>query len=110
MTKFWYKYGKLQYADNPIRVFSAFGGLAIYQYEAIRDINYQLIFNNDNRVEVYCEHCSIYYQMQKNGYERVFINPNMYLHYQAVTFNIVFNTLKRKIRFIISKFIKQYTV
>jgi hypothetical protein len=89
------KYGKLKYDDSPIRVFSAFGGLAIYRYEAIKDVNYQLIFNNDDRVEVYCEHYSIYYQMNKMGYDRIFINPGMYLKYQAVTLNIILNTMKR---------------
>ncbi|MDR0681163.1 MAG: glycosyltransferase family 2 protein [Dysgonamonadaceae bacterium] len=89
------KYSKICCGDALVRVFSAFGGLAIYRYEAIKNIEYQLIFNNDNRVEVYCEHYSLYFQMKKNGYDRVYINPNMYLKYQAVTLKIIFKTLIR---------------
>jgi hypothetical protein len=101
------EYGKIQYKDAPVRVFSAFGGLAIYRYEAIKNIDYQLIFNNDDKVEVYCEHYSIYFQMKKLGYDRVFINPNMYLKYQAVTLNIILKSIKRSSKSIYHKLIKR---
>ena len=90
------KYGKLKNDDNWVRVFSAFGGLAIYKYEAIKGLKYQVLDNNDNRVEVRGEHYSIYKQMAERGYDKVFINPSMNLKYQDLSFRIVWNTIVRK--------------
>lgn len=90
------KYGKLKAADEWPRVFSGFGGLAIYRFEAIKGLHYQLIENNDSRVEVRCEHYSIYKQMVERGYDKVYINPAMTLKYQDLTWKIVLNTIKRK--------------
>jgi hypothetical protein len=104
MKKLALKYGKMKNNNSLIRVFSAFGGLAIYRYEAIKNIDYQLISNNDNRVEVYCEHFSIYLQMKKNGYDKVYINPCMHLKYQVVTLNLIYKTIKRNAESIFSKF------
>jgi hypothetical protein len=100
-----FKYGKIQYKDTPIRVFSAFGGLSIYRYEAIKNIDYQLMFNNDSRVEVYCEHYSICFQMKRMGYDKVYINPNMRLKYQSITLNLIFKTIKRNTEFVCYKLI-----
>ena len=90
------KYGKLKNGDNWVRVFSAFGGLAIYRYKAVKGLRYQLLDNNDDRVEVKCEHFSIYKQMAERGYDKVFINPSMNLKYQDLNFRIVWNTIVRK--------------
>ena len=90
------KYGKLKNGDNWVRVFSAFGGLAIYRYKAVKGLRYQLLDNNDDRVEVRCEHFSIYKQMAERGYDKVFINPSMNLKYQDLNFRIVWNTIVRK--------------
>lgn len=90
------KYGKLKNSDNWVRVFSAFGGLAIFKYEAIKGLRYQVLDNNDNRVEVRCEHYSIYKQMAERGYDKVYINPAMILKYQDLNFRIVWNTIVRK--------------
>jgi hypothetical protein len=102
------KYGQLKYTDTPVRVFSAFGGLAIYRYEAFKDLDYQLIQNHDKRVEVYCEHYSIYRQMKKNGYDRVFINPSMYLKYQSISLSVIFGSVKKNIIFAIQKIMRKY--
>lgn len=91
-----HKYGTLKNGDNWVRVFSAFGGLAIYKYEAIKGLRYQVLDNNDNRVEVRCEHYSIYKQMAERGYDKVYINPAMILKYQDLNFRIVWNTIVRK--------------
>lgn len=87
--------GKLKPTDDWVRVFSAFGGLAIYKYEAIKDIKYQLIYNNDSRVEVKCEHYSITEQMIAKGYRQFYINPGMQLKYQDLTFKIVLRSIKK---------------
>lgn len=87
--------------DKWIRVFSAFGGLAIYRFEAIKGLRYHALKNQDKRVEVYCEHYSIYQQMNKRNYDLVYINPAMSLKYQSLTWNIVWKHLLRKIHALI---------
>lgn len=89
------KYGRLKPEDDWVRVFSAFGGLAIYKFEAIKGLRYKLINNDDNRVEVRCEHFSLYKQMVERGYNKFYINPAMVLKYQDLTWGVVFNSLKR---------------
>jgi len=81
-----------------IRVFSAFGGLTIYRFEAIKGLRYTCpsLRNNDDRVEVRCEHYSLYKQMAERGYDKVFINPAMTLKYQNLSMIIIFNSIKRK--------------
>lgn len=90
------KYGTMEENDDWIRVFSAFGGLAIYKFEAIKGLRYQLLENDDDRVEVRCEHYSIYKQMVERGYDKVYINPSMTLKYQSLSLKIIWNSLKRK--------------
>jgi len=82
-----------------MRVFSAFGGLAIYRYDAIKGLRYAhpSLNNDDERVEVRCEHYSLYKQMAERGYDKVYINPSMILKYQDLSFTIIFNSLKRKL-------------
>lgn len=90
------KYANLN-NDNPwVRVFSAFGGLAIYRFESIKGVRYEALKNNDPRVQVKCEHYSIYYQMKRRGFDRVYINPTMSLKYQELSLKIMYNSLKRK--------------
>ena len=92
------KYGKLVGSQDLIRVFSAFGGLAIYKFEAVRGLKYQAIPNEDEKVEVRCEHYSIYKQMVERGYDKIYINPQMALKYQALTLKIILNSIRRKLR------------
>ena len=91
------KYGKLRGTKDWIRVCSAFGGLAIYKFEAVKGLRYYVLPNDDERVEVRCEHYSIYKQMQEKGYLRVFINPQMEIKYQDVDFDLIIKTIKRKL-------------
>ncbi len=84
-------YGYLNNVESWKRVYSAFGGLAIYKYEAVKGLRYQLIDNDDERVEVRCEHFSICKQMADRGYDKVYINPIMRLKYQALSMQIIFN-------------------
>lgn len=92
------KYKKIKENNGLYRVFSAFGGLAIYRFTAIKDLKYQLLGNNDPRVEAHCEHYSIYRQMQAHGYDKVYINPRMKLKYQRISLKLIFNTLKRRLK------------
>jgi hypothetical protein len=64
---------------------SAFGGLAIYKFNAIQGLRYKVIDNDDSRVEVRCEHFSLNRQAAERGYTRIFINPEMKLKYQSIS-------------------------
>jgi len=96
------KYGKYSGVPSLIRVFSAFGGLAIYKYAAICGLKYQVENNADKRVEVRCEHFSIYRQMKERGNNKVYINTKMILKYQNLTYGIVWNSLIRKLSAILT--------
>lgn len=89
---------------NWIRVASAFGGLSIYRYDAIKGLRYQVIENQDSKVEVKCEHYSIYKQMKERGFDRFYINPEMTLKYQSLTLKIIFNSLNRKLKLLFCTF------
>lgn len=89
-----YKWAFLKSNMPAIRVFSAFGGLSIYKFEAIRNCRYSVIENGDNKVEVRCEHFSLCKQMSENGYDKVFINPQMKIRYRPYLFENI--TLLKK--------------
>ena len=91
------KYGRLTPHDEWVRVASGFGGLTIYRYEAVEGLRYAepAIENDDARVEVRCEHFSLYKQMIERGYDRFYINPAMVLKYQDLTLQIVWKSFKR---------------
>lgn len=89
------KLGKLKPTDEWIRVFSAFGGLAIYKFDAIKNLRYLTMANDDDRVEVRCEHYSIYVQMMERGYDKFYINPSMILKYQRISWKLIARTLAR---------------
>lgn len=89
------KYAELCKEGKPIPVYSAFGGVAIYKYEAIAGLRYQTLDNGDDAVEVKCEHFSIYKQMHDRGFKQIYINPLMYLKYQDLTWRIAWNSFKR---------------
>lgn len=89
------KYGSMRGTKEWIRVYSAFGGLAIYRFEAIKGLRYFTLANEDEHVEVRCEHYSIYKQMASRGFDRVYINPEMELKYQSLNMNIIVNHIKR---------------
>lgn len=67
-----------------VGVYSAFGGLAIYKYQQINNLRYDVCSNRDERVEARCEHFSIANELQKNGYQRIVINPRMHLRFQTL--------------------------
>ena len=98
ITEAQYKWGHLRPSHPWVAVFSAFGGLAIYRFDCIRGLRYQCIDNDDPRVEVRCEHFSLYRQMRDRGYSRVFINPAMRVKYQRLTFKIIRDSIRRRIR------------
>ena len=87
--------GKKRRTDEWIRVYSAFGGLAIYRFDAVKELKYQVIPNNDNYVEVRCEHFSLCKQMAERGFDKVYINPHMELKYQSLSIGVIYNYIVR---------------
>lgn len=80
-----------------IRVYSAFGGLAIYRFDKIKGLRYRIISNEDPRVEVRCEHFSLYQQMNEKEECKVYVNPKMKLKYQEISISLIYKTIKRKL-------------
>ena len=74
-----------------IPVYSAYGGLAIYQYSVLNNKKYETLFNKDEKVEVRCEHFSLHDQIYREGNNRIFINPSMEVTYQSFNFKILRN-------------------
>jgi hypothetical protein len=62
-----------QVGDDPIRVWSAFGGFVIYKLQAIRKLRYRVSF----RKRIVCEHVAFHAPL------RHYINPSMVFHIHA---------------------------
>lgn len=92
------KYGKLYGTKEWRRIYSGFGGLAIYRFEVIKGLRYHVLRNGDCRVEVKCEHYSIYKQMAERGFADIYLNPSMTLKYQNLTFIIILKSMIRLLR------------
>lgn len=90
-----YKFSFLKKGTPLMRVFSAFGGLSIYRFETVKGLKYKVISNNDKRVEVRCEHFSLNKQIHERGYNKFYINPNMLVKYQKLSFRIFLNRVVR---------------
>lgn len=71
-------------SNQLVPVYAAFGGLAIYKYQQIIQLQYGVCPNGDEAVEARCEHFYLADQLQKNGYQRIVINPRMHLRFQTL--------------------------
>ena len=78
-----------------VRVASAYNGIAIFKASVRKDLRYQLIFNNNGGVEVLNDHVSIFMQMKERGYDNIYINPNMELYYQKISWQLIKRVIKR---------------
>jgi hypothetical protein len=75
-----------------LKVYSAFGGFAIYKFSAIQDLFYGVLDNQDSRVEVRCEHFSLFQAIHEKIINvRVLVNPAMRLRFDRFS-----NILLRK--------------
>jgi hypothetical protein len=81
-----------------IRISSAYGGLCIYRYEAIKNLKYEIIENNFERVEILSEHISLYKQMIENGFDKIYINPDMIIKYENLNLQSIFQKLRNRLR------------
>jgi hypothetical protein len=76
-----------------IPVYSAYGGLAIYRYNLIKNKKYEVLDNFDSRVAVRCEHFSLHKLIHNKGNVRFFINPEMGVFYEKITFSKIKKSL-----------------
>lgn len=79
-----------------IPVYSAFGGLAIYRYEAIKSLRYWVALNHDKRVEARNEHFTFFQDIRARGFTRIYINPAMRVKSQRVNLALIRKFIKDK--------------
>ncbi|NRB39310.1 MAG: hypothetical protein HRU20_12715 [Pseudomonadales bacterium] len=79
-----YAYQKLPPSNQFIPVRSGFNALAIYRFDAIKNIQYECKENNDKRVEVECEHVTFHQKMIDNGFNNIFVNPYQTVEYRGI--------------------------
>lgn len=91
------KFGSLRKNMPFQRVFSAYGGLAIFKREALANIRYRIIENNYGGVQVRCEHFSVFQQMAQNGFDKVYINPNMEVLYQTISYKSLMRFFENRV-------------
>ena len=89
--------GVLKPSDDWVRIYSGFGGLAIYRFNAVRGLRYSVIDNDDPMVEVRSEHVSLHKEMVDSGFDHLYINPAMTLKYQVITLRIIWNAFAREL-------------
>ena len=80
-----------------LRVYSAFGGIAVYRFPLLDGLSYQVVRNHDARVECRAEHFSLFQQMGAENLE-VYINPEMQVNYQFLGIHVILGYLRRLFR------------
>ncbi len=85
------RFSFLKYGMPLFAVDSAFGGLAIYDWKALSGKYYSCLRNDDQRVEVLCEHISLNRQLEGN----IFINPCMRVKYRSFTISFILKQLRK---------------
>jgi hypothetical protein len=81
LAAYWEKLQPLTKGMPLFAVQSAFGGLGLYRWDALRGHRYGVEENDDSRVEVIVEHAYIHRRMIETGHSRLFINPSMLVYY-----------------------------
>jgi hypothetical protein len=85
-----------------VLVDSAYGGLAIYKWESIKDAYYSCPINNDLGVQCKCEHVGLHMRMKEKGHTKIFVNPNMMVKYRSITIKFLYIKLKERFLEIVS--------
>lgn len=78
-----------------IRVASAYNGIAIFKSSVRKNLRYYIMFNNYGGIEVLNDHVCIFKQMIEQGHDKIYINPNMELYYQRISWQLIKRVLKR---------------
>jgi len=64
-----------------LHVASAFNGLAIYKWEAVKGLRYHCDPNDDEEIKAVCEHINLHRQMAERGHDKIYINPAQIVYY-----------------------------
>lgn len=91
------KYATLSAKDDLFRVNSNFNGLAIYRFEAIQDLRYKAVLNNDEVVKCTCEHVTFHAEMAENSYDKHYLNPALIVNYENVGVGLLLEKVKTKL-------------
>ena len=92
---------------------SAFGGIGIYRYEAIKDLRYQTIMIGDGHRKAYCEHMPFHLEIVKQGYKNyicrsILVNNGILKVRPMVAFLLYYFPQVHAMLCDVSKFIHQY--
>lgn len=93
-----YKFSILNKQKSLFKVFSAYGGMAIYKFASVNKLSYSVISNNDCRVEVRCEHFGLHTQMHAHGFNKIYINPDLKIKYQRTDLKLFYKTFMRALK------------
>lgn len=74
--------------DKQYPVISAFGGIGVYNYNAISNLEYTVISNGNNESEAVCEHIPFNTKVINLGYEN-FISREMVVIYRSHSFGAI---------------------
>lgn len=70
------------------RVISAFGGVGVYNYDAIKDLHYKTVMNPLNPLEAICEHIPFNQEIIKRGFNN-FIARDFQVIYQRHNWTLI---------------------
>lgn len=73
---------------NYYSVISAFSGIGIYKYEAIKNLRYEALRNIENSNEAICEHIPFNAQIIKLGYKN-YISKDLFVLYGSHNFGLI---------------------
>lgn len=83
---------------QPVEVNSCFCGLGLYHASQLKGLYYKIVKNDNERVEVLCEHVSLHRELIQKGHSRIQIDPDM-----VVIYNTRFTALCRLAKKVIKK-------
>ena len=92
------KWSGLKKGMPPVKIASAYGGLCLYRFDAVKHLKYRVIENNFEGVEVLCEHVGLHRQMIENGFGRICVNPAMIIEYEHLDLRLIIQRIKEVLR------------
>lgn len=100
IKKYQKKYSSLKKGMPIIKIQSGFNGMALYQWNCIKNFSYECQKNEDEVVKYQCEHMDLHHKMIGSGFDSIYLNPSQIVRYE--NFNL-FQFLKKAIRYLQKK-------
>lgn len=98
IKKYQEKYKGLKTGMDLIKVNSGFNGMAIYRWEAIKELEYRTEKNNDPIVKYTCEHTVFHREMRESGNGEIYLNPSQLVNYEKLGPKLYFDKIKNKLK------------